>query len=479
MKCRQSLKILLLVHLTCLLQQKVSAQNSQLVDGKLLGPKELVEDYDILFSSLTNYHPSPFVFIKEESLEEYYLKQRAFLQDSLSEREFYIIAKKLITMLKCGHTAGNISNGWFNALSGNAVILPFEIYREDSKVFIGNTVDEPFDFKVGDELISINDLPIYSILEQLDSIQPRDGNTPHFASEALVLNFRMYYLLFYGYQSNFKIEYRSGDSNKVTEVQSIPKRINKSSEISLPDNLNLIHSNSWSQFAVDTVKDIAYLQIQSFSDRKEYKEYYKLVFEELRKYPETKLIIDLRNNTGGYFGNGNRLLSHLTSTKFQFNFRRPKKDYEKNRYAKLNGWGKLTKLAFSLKPKKHRSEEYKVYTFSYRPQAPNYIKKVHVITNAFTLSQASVAAANLNESGAIFYGTETGGLETSNNAMLFYKVVLPNSKFKAKIPYYQVISNSTEGLYGRGIMPDYEITPIFNDHNDNVLLKVIELVTNK
>lgn len=455
------------------------AQNSALVDGSLLTQEELVEDYDLLFSSLTNYHPAPFLFISKEELEAYYLDQRARLHDSISEREFYIIARKLITLLKCGHTTGRISGDWMSALSGNAVLLPFNVYHSDSRVYIKNTVDEQFDFQTGDELLSINNVPIETILTQMDSIQPRDGYIQSFANVATALSFRMYYLFLYGYQNTFTIEYRSGASTKKTVVKSIPKKIKSTSKPALPKNFDIVYSNSWSLFAFDTLQDIAYLKIQSFTDRKEFDSYYKRVFQELERFPKSRLIIDLRNNTGGYFGNGNELLCYLSPEKFDFNFQRPKKDFKKNEYAKLNGWGKLTKLAFSLKPAKHRSKGYRIHTFSYRPKRTIYDDQVYVITNGLTLSQASVVASSLNEYGAIFFGTETGGTENSNNAMLVYTLELPNSKFKAKIPYYQVISNSSKGEKGRGVIPDYGVSTVYDTDRDNVLEEVLKIVLKK
>ena len=89
-----------------------------------------------------------------------------------------------------------------------------------------------------------------------------------------------------------------------------------------------------------------------------------------------QLIIDLRNNGGGYFGHGNHFLSYLTPDKFRFNFQKPSSIKKKNEYMKLGKWEKLTEFAFSIKPKKYKLEGQKTRTFTYKPQKDLFPGKV-------------------------------------------------------------------------------------------------------
>lgn len=454
------------------------SQNSGLVDGKNLSNKQLYEDYDILYSSLVNYHPTPFLYTSESDFKKFYEKQKAAFPDSLSEREFYIIARQLISQLKCGHTYGDISDTWNNTVKGKNILLPFEVKYIEGKVFIKNTVDEAFDFNIGDRLISINNVPVETILKRMDSLQVRDGLSQSFVDEAIAIKFRMYYLFLYGDQDKYLVTYISEKGEqKQTTVKSILKNMKESKRAAFPENFKVQYANKWSLFAVDSVSNIAYLKIVSFSDRKEFKKYYKQVFSYLKQFPSLQLVVDLRDNTGGYFGNGNTLLTYLTPDKFEFTFQRPDRKIEKNKYTTLDMGNKLTKLAFSLKPSKYKKEGQKTHTFTYKPDKLIYTGKVNVITNGITFSQAALVAAQLKENGATFYGTETGGNETSTNAMVNYKVILPNSAFKAYIAYYQVISNSTKGAFGFGLKPDFELLPSSDSTIDNVLMEALSLLS--
>lgn len=457
----------------------VYSQNTKFVDGRILSNAQLVEDYNILYSSLINYHPAPFLYISESNLKNFYDKQKASFPDSLSEREFYVIARQLITQIKCGHTYGNISDYWNNAITGKSVLIPFEVQNIGGKIFIKTTDEEAFPFKIGDQVLSINNVPIEIIMKRMDSIQVRDGISQSFVKEVTAIKFRMYYLYLYGNQDEYLIEYISTAGEKEQAiVKSLTDKLTRgTNKVSLPDNFKILYSNNWSLFAVDSISNLAYVKIVSFSDRKEYKKYYKQIFSHLREFPSAQLLIDIRDNTGGYFGNGNNFLTYLTPNKFEYNFQRPKGKIEKNKYTKLGFWSKLTKLAFSIKPTKHRVPGKNTYTFSYKPDKLLYTGNLHVMTNGITFSQAALVSAQLKESGAVFYGTETGGTENSTNAMLNHKVILPHSEFEASIPYYQVISNSTKGEFGYGIKPDFELLPSSGSNDDKVLMEVLSLLS--
>ncbi len=455
------------------------SQNAELIDGKILSKKQLTEDYSVLYSSLINYHPAPFLYTSETDFKEYFQRQESLLPDSLSEREFYIIAKSLVTMVKCGHTDLSVSDSWNNAIANKSLLLPFEVYCVDEKVFVKNTSeDEVKELEINNEIVSINNESVADILHQMYAIQSRDGNTLSYVREAVARNFRIYYLYLYGYQNEFLIEYVSSSGEiKTTTVKSLTKRLKEIPRPALLNSFKIIYSNDWSVFATDSINNLAYLQIKSFLNRKDFKEYYKETFLHLQKHPNLQLIIDVRNNSGGYYGNGNTLLSYLTPSKFEFNFQKPKGKTEKNKYAKLDKWNKLTKFAFSMKPGKHKVKGQRMETFTFKPKKPYYSGKVNVITNGITFSQAALFASHLKAYGAIFYGTETGGTESGTNAMLNYKVILPNSGFKASIAHYQVISNSSKGEFGFGVKPNFEIKPDYTITEDNILLEVMNIIS--
>ncbi|MBK8391517.1 MAG: hypothetical protein IPL23_20455 [Saprospiraceae bacterium] len=457
---------------------QVKSQYTSTLNGKILSQNQLLEDYEILYASLINYHPVPFQYIAEVDLKADFIKQKSQYPDKLSELEFYNITRNLIAKIGCGHTSGRPSDAWMKAVTGQKVQLPFTVQKEGESVFVSGIVDEEFEFQLNDEILAINHIPIAEIILKMAEYQQRDGLTQSFVDEAIFASFRTYYLFLFESQEDFLIDYKTKTGEiKSTIVQPTNKKIIENKQQKLADNFNKIIENNWSVFAFDSTNQVAYLKIKSFSDRNEYKDYYANVFKWLSEQPTAKLIVDIRDNGGGFFKNGNKLLTYLTPNKFDFNMHRPKRKLEKNKYTKMNKSTKWTKVAFSLKPSKQRTKGVKTITFKFKPNKLNYKGEVHLLTNGNTFSQAALVASHLKEYGATIYGMETGGTEQGTNCMLNYQLVLPNSGLKITIPYYQVLSNSTKSEFGYGVKPKFELKPTLFTFEDNVLNEVVNMVS--
>lgn len=444
---------------------------------KILSKNQLIEDYEILYASLINYHPVPFLYTSEAAMKAYFDQQKSTLPDSLSELAFHLEVRKLIAQVKCGHTYARPSKDWYSSVTGKAVFLPFEIKLLEGRLFVKNTVDQEVDFAIGDEILSINELTAKEILADMEAIQERDGYTDAFVNALVEKRFRLYFLWRYGAQVNYTIRFRTttGEERQTT-VEPAANRLKEAVKLSVPTTFVRVAENSWSQFSYDSTHRIAYLLIKNFSDRKSFKKYYKTVFKYLQQKPDARLIVDLRDNPGGYFFNGNRFLTYLSPEKFQFNFQRKDTAFTKNKYVGMDKWSKLTKLAFATKPTKQTIDGQRRTTFSFKPSKHRFSGKVYVITNGVSFSQAALVAAQLKEQGAVFFGSETGGTESFTNAVLSNKLVMPHSGIEVYIPYYQAISNSTQGKFGYGIQPNYPIPPSLDRTTDNTLETVLDML---
>lgn len=451
------------------------SQNAESTDEKKLTKEQALEDYKILYDALINYHPVPFFYNSKNDLSKFYDVQKNNMPDNLSELEFVYIARQLTAQLGCGHTFAKPSNDWYFLNKGKSIFLPFEVKNIAGKLYISNTIEDDFEFKINDEILSINNLNVNDILAKMSLMQERDGLTESFRHTIIENRFRTYILFITGIPKEYLVEYKNnqGEIKKVV-VQPTDKKMKEIQKAELPASFEKIISNKWSSLSYDASTNVAYLKVSSFGDRKEYKKHYISVFKFLNGKPNTKLILDLRNNGGGHYDNGNTLLTYLIPNRFDFTFQKPKEQTLKNDYIELDKWSKLTKFAFSLKPSKHKIEGQSTTTFSYKPNKYLFNGKVHVITNGITFSTAALVASHLKESGAIFFGQETGGAELGCNGMLLYKLILPNSKIDTQIAMYHVKSNSTKGEFGYGVKPNHPILPNIDRSKDHVLDQVFK-----
>ncbi|MBC6994772.1 S41 family peptidase [Neolewinella lacunae] len=456
----------------------LSAQDPQGPYEKMLTQAQLMEDYDVLYASLINYHPAPFHYTPEAEFRAFYESQREALPDSLTELKFHLVARHLIARVKCGHTFGKPSEAWYNSLKGQKILLPFEIKRAEGKIYIANTTDEDLPFSTNDELLSLDSIPIKDVLAEMAQFQERDGYTTALVEAETIRKFRTYFLFLCGIQREVLVGFKNqaGDVQE-TWVNNANSPLKAPVETALPGAFEVVYANDWSTYALDETQNLAYLKISSFSDRKAFKKYYAEVFEHLQQYPAAQLVLDLRNNSGGYFGNGNRLLSHLTPDPFEFNFNEPKRKVTKNKHVSMDFWNKLTRMAFSIKPSKHKIAGQKTHTFTYQPSKVLHTGKVNVITNGSTFSQAALVAAHLHEHGATFFGGETGGTESGANAMVYYDLVLPHSAIRVRIPRYQIVSNSSLGAFGYGVPVQHPLSAGLAPGEDQVLAETIRIIS--
>jgi C-terminal processing protease CtpA/Prc len=376
---------------------------------------------------------------------------------------------------------------WLINVKAEASYLPFDVIKTNDKYYINRTIDKPFEFSSGTEILCINDIPIAQIWDSASNIIERDGYITTLVDQKISNSFRTYFYFLYAKQEKFEIRYKNNIGELLdTKVLATKEKLSPRSNMKLPENITVQQKNSWSIFGVDNKNKVAYLKINHFADRKEYKDYYSNVFEFLKNNLEYKdLIIDLRGNSGGYFKNGDELLKYLlTDKRFYFKFYREKRDWNKNKHVSLGFQNTLTKLGFSLKPDKFKYENKRTYSFDYEPyHKKSYNGRLHIIIDGETFSQASLVASSLKDINAAFYGEESGGTANGNNAMLMYSLVLPNSKIRVSIPYYRIETKNPENYpLGRGVLPDFELKSSINmlleNDKDKLLGDTIEIIIN-
>ncbi|MBS7332972.1 MAG: hypothetical protein KIG88_05170 [Weeksellaceae bacterium] len=233
------------------------------------------------------------------------------------------------------------------------------------------------------------------------------------------------------------------------------------------------------EFPVKNDSTIAVLKIKSFTAGY-HKKAYKFIFDSIQKHNVQHLILDIRNNGGGYPTDINHLYSFLTTrdepqmvitndvkvnsktAKAALNFRNP------------NIISHTLFLPFFIGNsindffRTHKKDDAYYYRVNSKKQMLNennkYRGNLYVLTNGMSYSASSIIAASLqNEGKAIFVGEETGGDYNGTVAGVtdFYK--LPNSKIKLGIGMMTFTPNTSRELKGRGVIPNVPIDITFDD----------------
>lgn len=435
---------------------------------------QMQEDFSLLYTSLIQYHAEPFKYQSEADFKDFYDKEYAKIVDSMTMMEMQLMSRRLIAQIKCGHTVARPPKEWYDANKGKPVGLPFQIKVIGNSVLISNTTEDTMDIAVGDELLAIENRSMKQILADMAAIQERDGHTNAFVNALIQERFRTYFYFLYGLRPSIAVRYISkGGLIKNSTVTLTSKPLKPLPETTYPHKKEFF-KNSWISFSADTMHRVAIIKIKSFGSRKGFRKIYKSIFQQVKTADYPHLIVDLRDNGGGYFLNGNRFLTYFANRPFDFTFYRKDRVIQKHDHIRMNFINKITRFAFNLKPGKRKIPGQKTYAFHFKPASKRYTGKVHVITNGISFSQASISAVDFKEFGATIYGSETGGAAEGCNAMLQHQLTLPHSKVLVNIPYYRMQTNASNPVPGRGLLPDVELWPKSLGPKDEVLEAVLE-----
>ncbi len=221
------------------------------------------------------------------------------------------------------------------------------------------------------------------------------------------------------------------------------------------------------------------LKIKSFSIGHG-KEAYPFIFDSIERLKVKNLVLDIRNNTGGYVSDINYLYSFLKANdEVKMAISNEVKVGSKftmiNKYFnKPNVIGHTFGLPLvlygsvkSLFDIKKENNDYFLNTkkkkYAINPDK-KYKGNLYVLTNGMSYSASSIISASIQNDGkAIFVGEETGGDYNGTVAGQFIDYKLSESKLKLHVGLMTYRPNTSRELKGRGIIPDIPIKMSFED----------------
>lgn len=445
------------------------AQQTSPPAEKKFTAQQLLTDFDVLTAAIQTHHPSPYRYITSDSLALYASHIKNRIHDSLTEHEFHLLVREYILQVRCGHTVARPSKSWYAIQAAHSLPFPFEVLLYDNRIIIRQSNSEELTLKPGTEILTIDSIPAKTIIAQMNAIQSRDGFGTSFVNHSVQNLFHTYLYFLYGTKNTYHISWKNKDGETgAASVKGIKKRTPV--KTTAPDSVLFKHqfSSAWSSLYLAKEKNLALLDINSFGSKKR-KKYYRNVFRTLEKNKIQHLAIDLRDNGGGYFPNGMRLLRYFSRETFSFSFNRSRTKLKKSRYARMNFISRLTKTLFRLAQDPVKKNGIRDYRIRYKPIKKNHFNgRVYVLTNGGSFSMSGHTAAFLKHKvNATMIGEETGGAEEGSRAILNHQLVLPQTQIIVYIPYYNLDHQIPAASHGRGIMPDITTYHSINDHLEN------------
>lgn len=425
----------------------------------LLTAEQLKSDFQLVADVIQSYHPSCYRFVSQDSMQRSVAAVLADLNAPLSESEFQLVVRRFLTQVHCGHTVAMPSVDWYNRQRGHANFFPFMPLVVGDGLYLPGALASD-SLSAGSEIVSINDRNATDILNAMRAIHTRDGFSGTFTDHSVQGLFQTYYLFLYGSEPEYAIVYRnkSGTHAAVLKTKADITRVGALPRSGL-ETYRVAMSTEWSDLYINDADSMAVLQIRGFG-RGHFKKYYKKVFRELERQQIPNLVIDMRDNGGGYFPNGNRLLRYLSKTDFTFRFSRPKGKPGKHPNLHMDFGSRMTRSLFGMiAPDPVDDANVRTYEIRYKAKTKqHYDGRLYVLINGGSFSMSGYVAAFLqHHTDALLIGQETGGGEEGSNAVLFYKLTLPASGIRVNVPYYH-LDHQLKGVASeRGVVPDITV----------------------
>ena len=464
-----------------------------------------IKDFEIFKTSLYELEANLNHHISEDSLS-YFLNELKDLCSSeiIDDKTLYKAYSKVLVKVKSGHTNLQPTSKTYSYWISEKNSLPMDVILVGKRLFTVNDynmLNEEAMKKLSGSAKKANTIPKYTEIVTIDGKSIKaimDEIAPYLSSDYGDESFK-YYLsksLFEFYRNLTNIR----DESTEIEIEIIAKRdtVSKSISLGYPPLKDInerikedkkkskkkkkgekygkfeILSNKYAYFTFDTFEK---------SKGKKYRKFLEESFEKMGKKEVEYLVVDLRENTGGYVQYD--FLTYLfpekqVDTLGQFLITKDDKPTYKKHIVRDEHFRKLRKAKRKVKKyeRKYDSNYEGVVLFEELGRKKVFSGKIIVITNEATFSAASILAADLkNIYGAKIIGSEAGGsFYTGSTGNI--SIELPHSKFK--ITFNPVYYRSSYNHYDSTANdPDVEFIPEFKDPKKdakNNQKKVIKLI---
>jgi C-terminal processing protease CtpA/Prc len=445
-------------------------------------------DFEYLYRTLEASHYNLYTNTKKEVFDKEYKRISESITDSLTLLQIDRLFLQFVALTKEGHCSIELPFSCYGPyLQNGGTLFPLNIYFKNSRVFVLDNFSADSSIIPGDEIISINGIPIKDVMKNIYRYLP--GENDYFKNNIIELG------------SLPRILWIVNDENKNYEV-GIKKQDRK------PINVNIASISGYTfegimakrkplPFSHQTqdfhhIDNIAYLCPGPFMnvpkngngqininadllDNREFVDFLASCFILIHNKHTHNLIIDLRGNPGGANTFSNPMVAFFATE--PFTGISPKMLERTSEISKTFWKGVNDTSELSVVKKEFLSREngvrFEISTseYKYQPRADSLKFKgnVYVLINRFSGSNAIEVPAMIQHYGfGKLIGEKTQPL-TDANARQFK---LPNTQLTVMFP---------EAFYGdssmaNGVIPDYLINDDVLTEKDEILDYTLDLI---
>jgi len=271
--------------------------------NKTFSKKALQEDLYYLQKQMPAIHP---VFDKktdEHEITSKFQNLHSQIKDGMSRKDFFRVIGKINPYYKDGHSFifPLLAEGTYAKDNGQH-LFTLGVSVNGQSLFINKTYKHKTNgktIKKGTKILSINGIVAEGILDELSEYG--HGETADLRKHMSTLLFRYWLNAVYDWKSEFLLALEhEGEQNTIT--------------ISNPNNWESAQDKLGDYWLETLPNKVAYLRIGTFDVDEDdgYEDFIEESFAQIQKQNLSKLIIDVRGNTGGQSDAGAEVIKYLT-----------------------------------------------------------------------------------------------------------------------------------------------------------------------
>lgn len=300
----------------------------------------MVKDLNYLYETILKTHPTPFMYCSKEEFDDAYNSALASAHSPISVFEFAQIVASFVKVIRDSHTSFNPRDLLF--LSGKKrKILPFYVMKFNERYYLSRIYNN--EIPRGSEILCIGDLTADSLYRLTRAFCPNEAMTESSKQEIIPKMMG----------NVFNAQNQPTDEGLsfiyVNDNGDTVKR-----ELSYIKLKQFDKKGKWypsKEIEYEFIQDVGYLRIHSFESKNE-KRFKKMIHSFFKKVKEascTEVVIDVRDNRGGYVLLLEHLLSHINADKKSYDLIYTYKRSDLDRFETLS---RLKKMDFVKKAKR-------------------------------------------------------------------------------------------------------------------------------
>ncbi len=436
----------------------------------VLTPQQIQQDYQIFKRILTQGHPSLYAYTSKQVWDDRFQRFETQEMKTLKTAEgLFKHLSELANQAKDGHC-----QVMHPKMAQVPSLFPLLLKIIGGKLY---TDTDEFGIPIGAQVLSVNDIKYPELLQSLLKYAPSDGYNLIKKYRQIENEFGILFLYEFGYHKEFKVTYSTPSGKMKTRTvqsqsfqrigQRFPQRNSWFRQYRPLFAKNKPKNPRWPYVYFIPSTKTAVLVVNSFGiDPQVFKSQLLGLQKQIRKKKAKNLIIDVRQNNGGYRANAITLFTYVAAEPFKQRISESviTKTLPESQYVMhaMSDYTKFVKMYFG--PAKKQGQRWVLAVDRVeprmRPQKKRFKGRVYVLIGGQTFSAGVAFALNAkNDERIKLIGEETGGgyyFHTGQYPVLYQ---LPHSKIMLRLSLVRVnkyVKDKTVAK-GSGVLPDYPV----------------------